>query len=561
MKTKVRKMIALLLCAWMICLTLCANVTMNVNAADANLLNTYGQYFGRVGTCINLSQLRNANTLNHIKTQYNSITLENEMKPDALLGYSPSLITVSQAKSLGYYIPDNYTETYVPKINFSTVDEVMKICYENGLGMRAHTLVWHSQTPNWFFRTGFSTNYGYVSESQMNARMEFYIKTVMNHVYTSQYGSCVYAWDVVNEYLHATNSGWEGVYGKCGNRPAFVKRAFQYAYDCISYFKLTDKVGLFYNDFNTYMEVNDIITMINYINAEKKICNGVGMQSHLGTNYPSVSYYTDALKAFVNAGFEVQITELDVTNKGDTDQANYMYQLMKNILNVKKSGGNITGLTIWGVADDVTWIKGATPLLFSRLNVPKAAYYQVLQAFADSGVGGNTGSNNNNNNNTGNNSNTGNSNVAAGYLADGWYYLKNPNAQKYLQVENNKGANGQNVEIGTGTGVQGQKWYLTNVGNGYITLKNGQGFMLDVKYGENNDGTNIQTYSANGADAQKFKLVKTSNANVFGILTKVSKDTKGLDVYNFGTSDGSNVCQWTYYQNSCQLWQFEKCNN
>ena len=75
------------------------------------------------------------------------------------------------------------------------------------------------------------------------------------------------------------------------------------------------------------------------------------------------------------------------------------------------------------------------------------------------------------------------------------------------------------------------------------------------------DGTNIQTYSANGADAQKFKLVKTSNANVFGILTKVSNDKKGLDVYNFGTSDGSNVCQWTYYQNSCQLWQFEKCNN
>lgn len=561
MRTKVRKMIALLLGACMICLTLCANVTMNVNAADANLLNTYGQYFGRVGTCINLHQLRDANTLRHIKTQYNSITLENEMKPDALLGYSASLITVSQAKSLGYYIPDNYTETYVPKINFSTVDEVMKICYENGLGMRAHTLVWHSQTPNWFFRTGYSTNYGYVSQSQMNARMEFYIKTVMNHVYTSQYGSCVYAWDVVNEYLHATNSGWEGVYGKCGNRPEFVKRAFQYAYDCISYFKLTDKVGLFYNDFNTYMEVNNIITMINYINADKKICNGVGMQSHLGTNYPSVSYYTDALKAFVNAGFEVQITELDVTNKGDSDQASYMYQLMRNILNVKKSGGKITGLTIWGIADDVTWIKNAKPLLFSRLNVPKAAYYQVLQAFADAGVGGSTGNNNNNNNNTGNNSNTGSSNVAAGYLADGWYYLKNPNAQKYLQVTNNVGANGQNVEIGTGTGVQGQKWYLTNVGKGYVTLKNGQGFMLDVQYGENNDGTNIQTYSANGADAQKFKLVKTADSNVFGILTKVSNDKKGLDVYNFGTSDGSNVCQWTYYQNSCQLWKFEKCNN
>ena len=59
------------------------------------------------------------------------------------------------------------------------------------------------------------------------------------------------------------------VYGKCGNRPAFVKRAYQYAYDCLDYYGLSGKVSLFYNDFNTYMEVNDVITMINYINSDK----------------------------------------------------------------------------------------------------------------------------------------------------------------------------------------------------------------------------------------------------------------------------------------------------
>lgn len=41
----------------------------------------------------------------------------------------------------------------------------------------------------------------------MNARMEMYIKTYMNHVYCGSYGSVVYAWDVVNEYLHAGSSG------------------------------------------------------------------------------------------------------------------------------------------------------------------------------------------------------------------------------------------------------------------------------------------------------------------------------------------------------------------
>ncbi len=503
-------------------------------AANETLLNTYGKVFGRSGNCVTLNQLKDSATLSHIKSHYNSITLENEMKPDALLGASPSLISQETAKDWGYYIPSSMQDTYVPKINFDTVDQVLKICYENGIGVRAHTLVWHSQTPDWFFRVGYSDSYGYVSESQMNNRMEYYIKSVMNHVYSGKYGSVVYTWDVVNEYLHATPSGWNKIYGNCGNKPAFVKCAFQYAYDCLDYFNLTNSVSLMYNDFNTYMEAGDIITMINYINAEKKICNGVGMQSHLETTFPSVSYYTAALQAFINAGFEVQITELDVTNRSDEDLAEYLYDLMKNVLNIKKSGGNITGLTWWGISDQVTWIQGQRPLIFSSLDIPKSAYYNVIQAYKDTCTGNQT-------------------------IPDGWYYIKNINAQKYLQVENNTGGNGVNVEIGTGSGVQGQKWYLSNQEDGYFTLENGNGYMLDIQYGSEEDGANIQTYSANGADAQKFKVVETSEENVYGIVTKVTEDKKALDVYNFNTYDGANVCQWTYYGNSCQKWVFEAC--
>lgn len=513
------------------------------SAASSSLLSTYGSLFGRSGNCVSLSQLQNSSTLAHIKSQYNSITLENEMKPDALLGYSPSLITRDSAKNLGYYVSGSFTESYVPKINFDTVDKVLKICYENGIGVRAHTLVWHSQTPDWFFRVGYSTKYGYVSQDQMNKRMEYYIKTVMNHVYTSKYGSCVYAWDVVNEYLHATTSGWEKIYGARTTRPAFVKRAFQYAYDCIKYFGLTNKVSLFYNDFNTYMEVNDVITMINYINSDGKICNGVGMQSHLSTSYPSVAYYTQAVQSFVNAGFEVQITELDATNKGDQDLANYLYSLMKNVISIKKAGGKITGLTIWGLADDVTWIKGQKPLLFSTIGNPKTAYWSVLQAYKDSGVTQATVT----------------PSSSSSTISNGWYYIKNVNAQKYLQVKNNQGGNSVNVEIGTGTGVRGQKWYVTNTSDGYFTLKNGNGYMLDVQYGANNDGQNIQTYSANNANAQRFKAVKIGNSNAYGIVTKISSGKKALDVYNWSKSDEANVCQWSYYGNANQQWIFEKC--
>ena len=661
------------------------------------LRSTYGSTYGHVGTCINYSQLTNQSVLNHVKSQYNSITLENEMKPDSLLGGYANKISVSQAKSMGYYIPDNYKESTVPKINFDTVDKVMKICYENGIGMRAHTLVWHSQTPQWFFKNEYSASNGYVSQSVMDARMEFYIKTVMNHVYSSSYGSCVYAWDVVNEYFHATNSGWEAVYGKCGNRPAFVKRAYQYAYDCLDYYGLSGKVSLFYNDFNTYMEVNDVITMINYINSDKKLCNGVGMQSHVGTTFPSVDYYTQALKSFVNAGFEVQITELDTSSKSSSDQANYVYQLMKNVNSIKKSGGNISGITLWGISDDVSWISASEyPLLFSSLNVPKESYYKFIQAYNESGFVNSSGSQNystlsdgwyciknvnaqkylqvqGNKAQSGQNVELGSGNGSSGQrwylsnkgsgqitlkselgymldvtsgknadgtniqicsengataqtfmlksngnnqygivtktsegakgldasnkgtyegtnvqqysyygginqlwvfepirsdnnvdqnngtIANGWYYIKNVNAQKYLQVEDNKGANGQNVEIGTGTGVNGQKWYVTNTNDGYVTLKNGQGYMLDVQNGANNDGTNIQTYQNNGADAQKFKITNLGNSQ-YGIVTKVSSDNKGIDVYNYGITDGTNVCQWAYTKGTNQRWIFEPCN-
>lgn len=355
------------------------------HAATNTLLNTYGKVLSYSGAAVNSSQLKNSNTLNVIKSQYNSITMENEMKPDAILGYSPTLISVSQAKSNGYYIPSGYTESTVPTLKFSTLDEILKICYNNGLKLRAHTLVWHAQTPDWFFRTGYSSSGAYVSQTVMNARLEMYIKTFMNHVYTGSYGSVVYAWDVVNEYLHAESSGWSKIYGSnLGTSPTYVKSAFQYAYDCLSYFKLTNSVSLFYNDFNTYIDSDKVVSLIKYINSGTKLCNGIGMQSHLSTTYPSVSYYKSALQKFVNAGFEVQITELDVGNTSSDAQASYVYDLCSAILSVKKAGGNITGITWWGLYDSVSW-RDDNPLLFSTLNTPKASYNSALQAYKNAG--------------------------------------------------------------------------------------------------------------------------------------------------------------------------------
>lgn len=143
-------------------------------------------------------------------------------------------------------------------------------------------------------------------------------------------------------------------------------------------------------------------------------------------------------------------------------------------------------------------------------------------------------------------------------IEDGWYYIKNINAQKYLQVADNAGKAVQNVEIGTGSGVDGQKWYVTNTSDGYITLTSKLGnFMLDVANGEDIDGANLQIYDAWGGAAQQFAVISTDQDGIYTIGTRSSNLTKVVDVYDHGTTDGTNVCQWTYYGNPNQQWKFE----
>lgn len=146
-----------------------------------------------------------------------------------------------------------------------------------------------------------------------------------------------------------------------------------------------------------------------------------------------------------------------------------------------------------------------------------------------------------------------------GKVEDGWYYLKGVGSQKYLQVQDNVGENGRNVEIGTMAGKAGQKWKVTNQSDGTITLLSGLGsFNLDIAMNEDKDGANTHIYSAWNGQSQKYKLQKTLDADTFIIRTSTSDYTKALDVYEHKTADGSNVCQWTYYGNKNQQWVFER---
>lgn len=351
----------------------------------ATLLNTYGDLFGYVGTCATYNQIMNSTTMEHVLSQYNSITLENEMKPDAILGGKAALFTKEEAAREYYVIPESYKDELVPRLNFNALDNALLLCEARGISMRGHTLVWHSQTPLWFFKENFDANADYVTPEVMDGRMEFYIRTVMGHVYDYGLGSLLYTWDVVNEYLHADDKNWKAVYGEQGNNPTFVKKAFEIANDVLVEYGLEDEVSLIYNDFNTYDCAVDLLELVEYINSDEKVCDGIGMQSHLKTSNPGTIKYKATLESFLNAGYEVQITELDVGNSGEGVQAMYYYELMQYILDLKKNGGNITGITIWGLYDGVSWRKDESPLLFSTLGEPKLSYEYVLKAYFEAG--------------------------------------------------------------------------------------------------------------------------------------------------------------------------------
>ena len=142
-------------------------------------------------------------------------------------------------------------------------------------------------------------------------------------------------------------------------------------------------------------------------------------------------------------------------------------------------------------------------------------------------------------------------------INDGWYYIKNVNSNKYIDIEGGVASAGANVCQNSGSGANTQKWYVTYCSDGYYTFKNGAGeFNLDVYEWGTTDGTNIAIWDANNLDCQKFSINEVSSGQ-YSVLTKLTENVRGLDVYDISTADGANICQWEYWGGAGQLWIFE----
>lgn len=309
----------------------------------------------RIGVALPAKTLINALDRQLILKHFNSITAENEMKPESLL-----------------VAPGKY--------NFNQADQYIKFAEENNLVVRGHTLVWHSQTPDWFFR---DESGNLLSKEAMIERMREYIHTVVGH-----FKGKVYAWDVVNEAVDPNEpdglrrSLWYQIIG-----PEYIELAFRFAHEA------DPDAKLFYNDYNEYEpKKRDIIYNLVKSLKEKGVpIHGIGMQQHIGVG-TSLEQIDQALALYSTIpDIEIHITELDMSIYKD-QTSNYPSAPYSSLLEqaevyrklfeiYKKYSHVITNVTFWGLKDDYSWKnqrRNDWPLLFDKDYQAKLAYWAIV---------------------------------------------------------------------------------------------------------------------------------------------------------------------------------------
>ena len=299
--------------------------------------------------------------------------------------------------------------------NFGPADSFVNFGISNHMYIVGHNLVWHSQTPSWVFgasnapppadwnpnqpvargRGGFGRGGGggpQATREQLLQRMHDHIMTVVG-----RYKGKIKVWDVVNEAISdgGTNilrdSPWSRIIG-----PDFIAKAFEYAHEA------DPDAILRYNDYSLENPAKrrKLITMIKSLQAQGVPVMAIGSQTHVHLGSPTFEQEDQMLTDLDQLGLPIHITELDVNNSqagqrntgadvanmstmtgggvvSDSDKrlADEYSALFKAFLKHK----SVKVVTFWGVNDGITWLRGATPLLFDANDQPKPAFDAVIR--------------------------------------------------------------------------------------------------------------------------------------------------------------------------------------
>lgn len=310
-----------------------------------------------------------------LNRHFGQITAENHMKPEA-------------------WYDDERTFRRHPEAT-----ALMDFAQVNDLRVYGHVLVWHGQTPEWFFQDDAGEPLPATAEGQavLRERLRTHIFDVAEDLST-EYGpfgsdtNPLVAFDVVNEVVSdgAENpdglrrSEWFRVLGE-----EFIDLAFRYADEAFNETYAVEgtarPVTLFINDYNTEQDGKQdrYLALVERLLARGVPVDGVGHQFHVSLALP-VSALDGALQRFADLPVTQAVTEFDVTTGTPVSQARLIDQgyYFRDAFEVFRAHGqDLFSVTAWGLTDGRSWrVDSGAPLIFDDRYQAKPAYYGAVGA-------------------------------------------------------------------------------------------------------------------------------------------------------------------------------------
>lgn len=383
----------------------------------------------RVGCAATEGEMNDPKVWEIITTHFNAITFGNELKPDAMVGYSVGRCPGTEEAEL------NGETIIVPRLDYSRAERMLNKVYDwnqehpdDKIMVKGHVLLWHAQTPEWFFHVDYDKNKEYVDKDTMNKRLEWYIRTMLTHFTgpDSKYKDMFYGWDVVNEAIggqpeiyrtdkenpneslsedrHGSNSSWWHVY----QSNEFIINAFIYA----NKYAPAD-LELYYNDYGEcdgkkITRITQLLTAIKEREGEPGVgtrIDAMGMQAHYDMTEPGFNMFQYAIEQYSSIVGAVNISEWDIKARDSYDgsdeakeeeyQKQYLrYKVLAMVMKnqIKEKGVNVSSITFWGTTDKYSWLQntsnvggGSTkkmhqcPLLFDENGEIKPAFYAFTE--------------------------------------------------------------------------------------------------------------------------------------------------------------------------------------